>query len=280
LFTAEGILRAAVRGKEKGICAPESVVKFAYLRWLKTQGYTPRAPEDFMESGWLIKEEKLFRRRAPGMTCISSLQTGKNRAVNDSKGCGGVMRMAPVGLYFEPESAYKYGCEFSAITHGHPTGYIAGGAFAMIIAYLMKGNSLEKSLDLTESYLARELNADETLAAIRAARSAGTIDELGDGWIAEEALAIGIYCALHYPNDFKAGVVAAVNISGDSDSTGAIAGNILGVMNGEKSIPKSWRNGLVEYDIVSQVADDLYQRFEETHEGHVSENWWNKYPGY
>ena len=72
----------------------------------------------------------------------------------------------------------------------------------------------------------------------------------------------------------------AVNIDGDSDSTGAIAGNLLGVLNGEDAIPEKWRKNLREYAIVSQIADDLCVQFEANPDGHVTENWWNKYPGY
>ena len=280
LFTAEGILRAYVRGHEKGICCPASVVKFAYQRWLNTQGYTPTAPEDFIDSGWLIKEKQLFSSRAPGMTCLSALEENTLHAKNNSKGCGTVMRLAPVGLFFDPESAYKYGWEFSAITHGHPTGITAGGAFAMLISYLRHGKSLAAALDLVEKRLESVPDAAETLAAIRKARTAYTISELGEGWVAEEALAIGIYCTLHHQWNFKAGVLAAVNITGDSDSTGCIAGHILGILNGEKAIPEKWRKNLREYNIVSQIANDIHTRFEENSAGHVTENWWQKYPGF
>ena len=280
LFTAEGILRAYVRGHEKGICSPASVVKFAYQRWLKTQGYTPTAPEDFIDSGWLIKEKQLFSSRAPGMTCLSALKENTLHAKNNSKGCGTVMRPAPVGLFFDPETAYQYGCEFSVITHGHPTGITAGGAFAMLISYLRHGKSLVNALDLVEKHLESVPDAAETLAAIRKARTADTISESGEGWVAEEALSIGIYCALRHQWDFKTGVLEAINITGDSDSTGCIAGHILGVLNGEKAIPEKWRKNLREYNIVSQIADDLHTRFEENSAGHVTENWWQKYPGF
>ena len=87
------------------------------------------------------------------MTCLSALEENTLHAKNNSKGCGTVMRLAPVGLFFEPESAYKYGCEFSAITHGHPAGITAGGAFAMLISYLRYGKSLANALDLVEKHL-------------------------------------------------------------------------------------------------------------------------------
>ena len=280
LFTAEGILRAYVRGREKGICSPASVVKFAYQRWQKTQGYISNVSENILNSGWLIKEKQLFSCRAPGMTCLSALEQNTLQADNNSKGCGTVMRLAPVGLFFEPEDAYRYGCEFSAITHGHRTGITAGGAFAMLISYLRNGKSLASSLDLMEKHLKNIKEAAETLNAIRKARTANNITELGEGWVAEEALAIGIYCALRHTWNFKAGVLEAINITGDSDSTGCIAGHILGVLNGENAIPENWRKNLRELNIVSQMADDIHTRFEENSAGYITKNWWQKYPGY
>ena len=280
LFTAEGILRAYVRGHEKGICHVPSVVNGSYQRWLKTQGYPSKVSDEYLASGWLIQEQLLFSSRAPGMTCLSGLSQNTLHAVNDSKGCGTVMRMAPAGLFFDPATAYELGCEFSAITHGHPTGITAGGAFAMLISYLRYGKSLAAALDLVEKHLKNIPDAAETLAAIRKARTAKSIMQLGEGWVAEEALAIGIYCALHHTWNFKAGVLEAINIAGDSDSTGSIAGNILGVLNGENAIPEKWRKNLREYNIVSQIADDLSVQFEASSDGHVTENWWQKYPGH
>ena len=214
------------------------------------------------------------------MTCLSALEQNTLQANNNSKGCGTVMRMAPAGLFYDPATAYELGCEFSAITHGHPTGITAGGAFAMLISYLRYGKSLAAALDLVEKHLENIPDAAETLAAIRKARTAKSIMQLGEGWVAEEALAIGIYCALHHTWNFKAGVLEAINIAGDSDSTGCIAGNILGVLNGENAIPEKWRKNLREYKIVSQIADDLSVQFEASSDGHVTENWWQKYPGH
>lgn len=282
LFTAEGSLRATVRNNCKGICCAEGIMHYAYLRWLKTQGITVGCSPEDLNSGWLIREQALFSRRAPGMTCLHALESNdsSNEASNNSKGCGTVMRMAPLGLHLDPNLAYEFGCKSSAITHGHPTGITAGGAFAMLISYLRYGKSLAAALDLVEKHLENYPDAAETLAAIRKARSATDINDLGEGWVAEEALAIGIFCALHNQWNFRAGVLEAINITGDSDSTGCIAGHILGVLNGENAIPEKWRKNLLEYNIVSQIADDLHTQFEENPDGHVTENWWQKYPGF
>lgn len=284
LFTAEGILRANVRGIERGVCDPVSVMRSAYYRWLKTQGESvPEVvSEEALTTGWLIQEKQLFARRAPGNTCLSALADPRapEKAANTSKGCGSVMRMAPAGLFLDPKRAYEYGCKFSALTHGHRTGITAGGAFAMLIAELLDGKPLNDALDLVLEFLEQERDASETASALRKARTAKDISELGEGWIAEEALAIGVYCALKHTWEFKDGVLEAINITGDSDSTGAIAGNILGVINGENGIPADWISNLREREIVSRIADDLWTRFAENADGHVTDEWWNKYPGF
>lgn len=74
----------------------------------------------------------------------------------------------------------------------------------------------------------------------------------------EEALAIAVYCALRYENDFSAGIIAAVNHRGDSDSTGAITGNILGALLGYESMDEQWKNDLELTDVLLEMADDLY----------------------
>ncbi|MBK8809431.1 MAG: ADP-ribosylglycohydrolase family protein [Acidobacteria bacterium] len=67
--------------------------------------------------------------------------------------------------------------------------------------------------------------------------SALRVSVLGGGWVGEEALAISIYCSLVSENDLSGALLLAVNHSGDSDSTGAITGNILGALHGIGAIP-------------------------------------------
>ena len=103
-----------------------------------------------------------------------------------------------------------------------------------------------------------------------------TIESLGGGWIAEEALAIAIYCSLACENDFKKALLLAVNHSGDSDSTGAITGNVLGALYGSEAILNYWSDWSERLELeeaITEIARDLSIGFEEDKE------WWNKYPG-
>lgn len=85
-----------------------------------------------------------------------------------------------------------------------------------------------------------------------------SIHQLGQGWVGDEALAIAIYCALKHSDDFDRALIAAVNHGGDSDSTGAITGNILGAYLGLSKIPEKYIEKLELVDVLTELADDLY----------------------
>jgi ADP-ribosylglycohydrolase len=303
LFTAEGLLRAYHRYTLKGINgALHAIVHHSYLRWLHTQGI-PVNKENIrqgvydIENGWLIKEKDLYKRRAPGNTCLSALSSGTagnvDNPINNSKGCGTIMRVAPIGLFFNDDNkqAFQFACELSSITHGHPTGYLSAGFFAAVISDLAKGLNLEFAIDNAIEILKEWNNHEETLDAVikckdlfnknrnKKTHDFETIEQLGAGWIAEEALSISLYCSLLFQNDFKNGVIYSINHSGDCDSTGSITGNILGLINGEAYIPKTWIEKLKYHTIVFQVAEDLHTKVKGD-EFNSNNVWWEKYPGY
>lgn len=299
LFTAEGLLRAAVRGADRGICHRQSMVASAYERWLYTQGLgtAVNSGDDRIQSGWLIGHQQLHQRRTPGSTCINALQAMRHPgevADNDSKGCGGVMRAAPAGMYCVDDdsgvTAFQTGIDIAAITHGHPTGYLAAGALAQIVAHLLQGHSLAAALFHTREVLIQHKHHQETLQALRHAEQlahsesdpVSAIAQLGKGWVAEEALAIAVYCALT-ADSFEDGVCLAVNHDGDSDSTGAIAGNLLGAIHGRRCIPGHWLEALELRDVIEEVAMDLLMcRLWEAGElnDRNSNRLREKYPGY
>ena len=282
MFTAEGHLRAISRGTRKGICHIPSVVFAAYQRWLLTQG----GKTDIEQTdGWLLKLRDLHHRRGPGNTCLTALSSGEqgtmDSPINNSKGCGGVMRVAPIGLLWTPKHAFEFACESAALTHGHPSGYLSAGALAHIIACIIEGMDLEQaitdSLRMLSKYPGHEECTELMLRAIELAKGNtnpyDAILQLGEGWVGEEALAIAIYCSLKF-RDFRPGLIAAVNHSGDSDSTGAITGNILGAWLGLEQIPQEWIEMVELKEELVHLADDMLTRYEDTDE------WWNKYPGW
>ncbi|MBK6845886.1 MAG: ADP-ribosylglycohydrolase family protein [Gemmatimonadetes bacterium] len=298
LWTAEGVLRGIVRANERGVGGPMSVLPRSYLRWLYTQdGSLPAGTQgvedvigsDTVSAGWLFGVKELHSRRAPGNTCLSALRTPRaelwERAQNDSKGCGGVMRVAPIALIEHPvpDEQFTLGCQAAAITHGHPTGILASGALVWLLLQLRDGLPLERAVRDTIRRLSREPDHDETTGALHEALSlalsrhtpsAASVESLGGGWIAEEALAIGVYAALVAQDDFARGVRLAVNHSGDSDSTGSIAGQLLGIQLGVEAIPAQWLEALELREVIEQVAEDLVTGVEGMADA------WERYPGF
>ena len=168
----------------------------------------------------------------------------------------------------------KIGAETAALTHGHPLGYIPAAALSYLISLLAHTDMLlEDAVDEMCCKTSCEYgDGDEQwfygdfrdlidkarfMAEDKRINDQDAISELGEGWVAEEALAIAIFCALRYSNDFEKAIITAVNHDGDSDSTGAITGNILGAYLGISKIPERFLNNLELKDIIMEIADDL-----------------------
>ncbi|WP_157489027.1 ADP-ribosylglycohydrolase family protein [Pseudofrankia sp. DC12] len=306
LFTTEGLIRASVRGRSRGICHPPTVLWQAYQRWLVTQRLTGPPAE---VSGWLAAQPVLYARRAPGNACLSGLAQPKmgtleHPANPDSKGCGTVMRSAPFGLLRrDPEDSWALAVECAVLTHGQPSGYLAAGALAWIIAVVLDGSSV---LDAARSALthaedepaggevaaalrralgaAAEITAGATGRGLDAVTVAGQVEALGAGWVAEEALAIAVFCAVVGADDPAGALLAAVNHSGDSDSTGSICGNLVGAAAGIDALPEDWLAELEGAGVVRDIADDLVREITGSADvadrwGGVTPAWAERYPG-
>ncbi len=297
LFTAEGLLRAKNRAVSKGIGgALIQICHNSYMRWLQTQRdwYAPKVQGNTESDGWLIKQQDLFKRRAPGNTCLSALRSGKygriDQPINNSKGCGGIMRIAPVGLFvhYNFDEAFRLGAEIAAITHGHPSGYLSAGALSAIICMLNNNIPLPEAINRTMGILKKWAHHEETLSAIQKAVEFSkntqptyeNVQLLGGGWIGEEALSIALYCSLQYEHDFEKAINLAINHSGDSDSTGSITGNIVGLINGEEAIPKALIDNLLLEDVIRQIAIDLHIECKGNGHEVYDKEWDEKYPGW
>jgi ADP-ribosylglycohydrolase len=281
LFTAEGLIRAHARSAAGGIDGAEvRLVQEAYLRWLDTQSHTSPPPPDGHphRDGALREHQWLYAQRAPGNACLSGLRSGHvpdahapvaglPGPVNpNSKGCGTVMRSAPFGLVGLPaETAFAWASRCAQITHGHPTGYYAAGALAVVVSHLLDGDSLEGAVLRALRLLARHPGHEETSTALRRAidlaaegsPSPERMETLGAGWIAEEALAIAVYAALAHSDSVRDALLLSVNHSGDSDSTGAICGNLLGAVHGDFRLPGDWLARTEGRAVIAALADDL-----------------------
>lgn len=277
LYTAEGLLEAEQNEKPllPTICN-------AYLAWCGHQiGKNYRISYDSK----LSKIDELNHRRAAGRTCLSamvSIYNGKD-PVNASKGCGGVMRVAPVGIYgacnaWPLEKTAEIAGKVAELTHLHPLSTYSSAALAVIVQLCLTTDVVDteafksivnQSLEILTTVYGESAPGMDDLNRIlaKALRLKGNLlrdweiieNGLGGGWVAEETLAIAIFSVIRHINDFNACIICAVNHGGYSDSTGAVAGNIIGAILGYDSIPEKFTKTIQLKELILSIADSLCQ---------------------
>ena len=302
LFTANGMLMGITRGDMRGIGgAPENYVSGAYLDWYYTQ--TGKKREIFAHDWhytWLRDLPELAHRRAPGNTCLAACEAmyyGMD-VENNSKGCGGIMRVAPMALlsvgylvrgerFYSVDEMDKAGAETARVTHKHPLGFLPAAMLTHLLYKLVPMSVeavreefeqlVEDTIEALDNIYKGEFEeykrylADLTRKAVALAGNgrsdADNIRSLGEGWTGEEAWGIALYCAMRYADSVEDAIMAAVNHDGDSDSTGSICGNIMGAIHGYETIKrqrlfcpqgKELEQTLELSNIILTLADDLY----------------------
>ena len=303
LFTANGILFGETRGSLRGMGGVPSIyMSDFYEEWLWTQ---KMSFEEYWERdhyrktrSWLMHVPELFSSRAPGLTCLSAISEkmgSVEEPVNKSKGCGGIMRIAPLGMRYHMEdmgTLDREGAELAALTHGHSLGYMPAAMLTHIVSLLVHepDRSLPEVIEDAKQKIielfAGDKHLDELVEIVDLAVSLSgnnqddldNIHQLGEGWVAEETLAIAIYCSLRYSDDFSKALTVSVNHNGDSDSTGAVTGNIMGALLGFKAIDSKWKRNLELYDVLLEMADDLCHGCRMCYDSdYMDEEWIDKY---
>lgn len=148
LFTANGLLTGITMNRmEHSSCKAELIVMAAYLDWFYTQ---TREEGKHEQITWLRELPEMYHKRAPGNTCMSACANiidGKD-VMNDSKGFGGIMRVAPMALlvdqspdlgryYCSLEDLAEGGCYIAEQTHQHPLGFLPAGLLSVLLYKLL-----------------------------------------------------------------------------------------------------------------------------------------------
>lgn len=224
-----------------------------YQDWLETQFKQGKSELSHRPISWLMEYPEMYASREPGRTCLMTLMRGipgdLNEPINQSKGCGALMRVAPLA-FIDREDLYLVAIENSALTHGHQMSHIASAALVGLLRYISEGETLCDSVSLMRQDIKRifmgslevkvfdDLLQQAIFASEKDFDDMEIISRLGEGWVAEETLAIALYCSLKYSNDLKKALRVAVLHDGDSDSTGSVTGQMLGTLLGAKKLPQ------------------------------------------
>ncbi|MBR6746634.1 MAG: ADP-ribosylglycohydrolase family protein [Muribaculaceae bacterium] len=297
LFTANGMLMGLTRGYMRGIGGrPETYVDGAYIDWYYTQTKNPKAR---LKHTWLCDLPEMAKLRAPGNTCLNACESmlRGEQVVNKSKGCGGIMRVAPMALLIagytsRGKTTYSIvelaeaGGEIAECTHKHPLGFLPASLLTVLLYKVLPMSPKQVRMEI-DRIVAETLNILDTIyqdkyanekrylkelteIAVRMAHSdisdADAIRQIGEGWVAEETWAIALFCAIRHIDSVEDAIIASVNHDGDSDSTGSVCGNIMGAIYGYEYIKErnifcskdcKLEDTLELSEIILAIANDL-----------------------
>jgi ADP-ribosylglycohydrolase len=209
--------------------------------------------------------------RAPGATCMEgcgNLARGvhwRDAGVAESKGCGSAMRVAPIGLYYNDlDQVAEVARASSLLTHGHPAALEAAAAGAIMVALALVGAGPEQiHAEVIERCCERSADFAASWRKVPALlphlpEKVLSKDGLGEGWVAEEAVASAMYCFWRSPDDFREAIHTAINTDGDSDSIGTITGSVIGARLGISAIPASWRDTIEDSKYLHDLGTKLW----------------------
>jgi ADP-ribosylglycohydrolase len=243
---------------------------------LTPEAVEPLLRERFVE--WSVSPENNRAPGMTCLRACAELARGvrwQEATVADSKGCGANMRVTPIGLLDVDLDTLAGLAQLQAgLTHGHPTGLAASELTAYAVRLLRDGAMLAEVPGLLterahqqrlvyrsdwlgdlwqrpgvaspEEFVAR--GWDECLAVLDRLTTtlAGPDDggdpcrHTGEGWVAEEALATALLCAVRHADDPVRALARGATTAGDSDSIAALAGAFLGAADGMAAWPREW----------------------------------------
>ena len=185
-----------------------------------------------------------------------------------SNGNGSLMRILPLIFYVEKmdkEEQFEITHQVSRITHGHIRSQMACGIYVQFGINLFNGDApeaaYEKMKDTILKYYSKEPYIEELghFSRILASDiSKLPVDSIKSSGYVVDSLEACLWCFLN--NDsYRDTVITAVNLGGDTDTIGALAGGLAGIYYGYEGIPKEWIEKIVKVDEIIRLGERLYK---------------------
>lgn len=270
IFTLEALVRGFQQWADEARCPRIDAALCAYWRWLHTQGEAPKGiPTEAYLDGWLVHEPVLTVRRSPSFWCLTALSSGRKGTpaspINHSSRVGPLGRVGVLGLVLD--DPLYVAMENASLTHGHPDVMWSAGALALIVRAVTDGEQITDAVEATIATLGHEpdarIVAESMWRALDLAQlgpaSPETLEQLGSGWVAHEALAYAVCCAVAAPDGISA-LQAATNHSGPSGTVASACGHIVGAGLGTDWIPRAWIHALDAREIIETLLEDVVAR--------------------
>ena len=229
-----------------------------FFRWYANEEFTATGKRFDIGNTTRASVVRYSRKLLPPTKCGA---TDEN-----SNGNGSLMRILPAILYLYgtrgkiAADELKLIHDFSALTHGHAISKISCGIYALITAQILSGKSISEAFDAGISDAKTFYGGDEDFhhfARLTAENfSALSEDYISSSGYVVDTLEAALWCLLN-TDDYKSLALKSVNLGGDTDTVGAIAGGLGGLVYGVESIPVEWLDTLKRRDWLEKIADDF-----------------------
>ncbi|MDO4634294.1 MAG: ADP-ribosylglycohydrolase family protein [Eubacteriales bacterium] len=174
-----------------------------------------------------------------GGTCERAILTGKGLDDERSNGNGSLMRILP--LAFVEGITDEEIAEVSAVTHAHARSQEGCILYIRIAKELLAGKGLKESI-------LKVIPENSIYSRIRAIDQLPREEIRSTGYVVDTFEA-AIWCLLTTDN-FRDCIVKAVNLGDDTDTVGAVAGGLAGILYGYDGIPSEWIEALQAKDVI------------------------------
>ncbi|QHS61091.1 ADP-ribosylglycohydrolase family protein [Chitinophaga agri] len=198
---------------------------------------------------------------------ISRLRRGTSPALaggvdEHSNGNGSLMRILPLLFHIKDmpiADRYRHTAEVSSLTHRHQRSINGCFIYLEMARAILQGQTPEQAYQTICQTVPAFLQNDEMSHYERVLSGQLwklTEAEINGGGYVVHSLEASIWCLLH-TSTYADAVLKAVNLGGDTDTTGAITGGLAGLVYGWATIPADWINVLAKRDAIDVLIANL-----------------------
>ena len=194
-----------------------------------------------------------------------------------SAGNGPSMRSAIIGATFdEPDDIIRFVRASTRITHSDPKAEYGSIAVAIAASISRKSGPVtpDKYIDLVSEVLGQEGHEllDLLRQAVKSVQRNESTEEFADHLGLQSGITgytyhtvpVAIHAWLKHSDNFQDAITAVISCGGDTDTTAAIVGGLVGTHCGEAGIPKEWIDRLWEWPTTVKWMRRLGQQLHES----------------
>lgn len=225
----------------------------------------------WLYQGYWTPHGKTFGVGNTTRNAISRLKRGVNPVEAGDKGeysngNGSLMRILPLAYYLENARAsekFEVTHQVSCLTHANVRSQMACSIYVQLAINLLKGDKPKSAYGKMKAVILdfyqkepyrREL--DNFSRVLKGDISKLTEDEINSSGYVVDTLEASLWCFLN-GNSYAETVLRAVNLGGDTDTTGAVTGGLAGIYYGGKNIPRDWVEQIARKEDITELANRL-----------------------